>query len=692
MSGEIGALDSERQPEAPQLTESFAPVRGLFPLLFALRSTFAEPMSRLVTRTTQTLIDVTVLTLAYWGAFILRFEWPLPHPSFKLLVVTWPYVVGLEFFVLYLFAVPRFAWRYVGLREVGRVLWATSSAAGVLLVGRLLLPSVQPHWAYASYGVLPAGVILANFMLAFLGITGVRVVRRLLGERSASQELRRRPSRTVPTLLIGAGQAGVLVAKEIAARPDLGIEPVGFLDDDPVKVGSILHGVPVLGTTHELAQAASRTGALQAIITIATATGPSIRRIVKLCATAELRVQIIPGIFELLDGTVNLARMRDVSIEDLLGREPVELDLGLIRGFLEGKRVLVTGAGGSIGSELCRQVARFAPDSLVLLEQAENSLFTIHQELVQRFPGLTVVPRVCDVCDSVRVDSIFVESRPEVVFHAAAHKHVPMMEWNPGEAIKNNVFGTRKVAEAADRFGSEAFVMISTDKAVNPTSVMGATKRVAEMVIQAISRRSRTKYVAVRFGNVLGSAGSVIPIFKEQILAGGPVTVTHPEMKRYFMTIPEACQLVMQASAMGEGGEIFVLDMGEPVKIVDLAEELIRLSGFEPGKEIEIVFTGIRPGEKLFEEIGFDAERMAKTAHAKIYVGRLSPCDPHAVARSLSYLAEYTNRVSSSEARAALARVVPEMQVPDGELYPTQARPVTPISEPVPSQVQVATA
>jgi FlaA1/EpsC-like NDP-sugar epimerase len=425
-----------------------------------------------------------------------------------------------------------------------------------------------------------------------------------------------------------------------------------------------VRGIPVLGTIDELPKIAARLGVKQVIVTIADLEPKALRRIVERCEKERLRAKILPGLYQLIDGQAGLGRLRDVSIEDLLGRDAVKLDLELIGAFLTGKRVLVTGAGGSIGSELCRQVAAFSPGALTLVERSEFALFTIHQELLKRFPEVTLIPRICDIGDLARLDTVFVEDRPQVVFHAAAHKHVPMMEYNPGEAIKNNVFGTKAVADAADRHSAEAFVMISTDKAVNPTSIMGATKRVAEMYVQALSARSRTKYVAVRFGNVLGSTGSVIPTFKAQIAAGGPVTVTHPEMVRYFMTIPEASQLVMQAASMGNGGEIFVLDMGEPVKIVDLAHDLIRLSGLVPGVDIQIEFTGMRPGEKLFEELGFDAERMSKTAHPKIFTGRLTPMSLGAVEGALGHLHGFTGSTSAKTVREALRSVVTEM-LPD---------------------------
>jgi FlaA1/EpsC-like NDP-sugar epimerase len=615
----------------------------------------------------RTLLDVGILSLAYFGAFFLRFDGAPPLQMLKLLMFTWPYVVGFELVVLYIFSVPYFAWRYVSLREAQRVLWATCLFTAVLVVVRLVSARFIKEFYYADYALVPLGVIAANAVLAFLGVTGVRFARRLMVERSKSLGLRSRSVPRVPTLLLGAGQAGVMIAKEIGGRPDLGIQPVGFLDDDPAKLGAIVHGVRVLGKTTEIEEITRVTGARQAIITIANASGADVKNLARLCEAADIQVKIIPGIYEILDGKVNLTRIRDVSIEDLLGRAAVTLDLDLLSSFIKGKRVLITGAGGSIGSELCRQVSRFEPASLALVEQTEFNLFTIHQELLSSFPRLDLHPLICDVCDSARLEDIFEAEAPQLVFHAAAHKHVPMMEWNPGEALKNNVFGTKKVADAAHRHGAEAFVLISTDKAVNPTSIMGATKRAAEMYMQALSQTSSTKFVAVRFGNVLGSTGSVVPIFKAQIAAGGPVTITDPEMKRHFMTIPEASQLVIQAGAMGNNGEIMLLDMGEPVRIADLAEELIRLSGLQPGRDIEIVYTGVRPGEKLLEELSFDAERMTKTRHEKVFVGNLRPCDLTDVSSKLDVLSGFTNSSSRSEVRSALRGLVVEMREPVDE-------------------------
>jgi len=381
------------------------------------------------------------------------------------------------------------------------------------------------------------------------------------------------------------------------------------------------------------------------------------------CRDAGLETKIIPGVYEIVGDHVNLSRIREVAIEDLLGREPVKLDEAVVSACLRGRTVLVTGAGGSIGSELCRQICKFEPGRLVLLERFENALFEIHRELAAAFPNLAIDPCVADVCDIDRVSQVFERTRPEIVFHAAAHKHVAMMEWNPGEAVKNNVGGTRVVATLSDRYKIERFVLVSTDKAVNPASIMGATKRVAEIYLQAFSQRSATRFVTVRFGNVLGSAGSVIPIFRQQIAAGGPVLVTHPEMRRYFMTIPEASQLVMQAGAMGEGGEIFILDMGQPVKIVDLARDLVTLSGLKPGDDIEIRFTGIRPGEKLSEELSTAAEHAEKTRHPKVFIGKIRPHEWADVVVGVDDLLALAGGSDVERVRAQLQALVPEASV-----------------------------
>jgi len=617
-------------------------------------------MSRFKTRTSQFIIDIAVLMLAFMLAMLVRFDWNVPGVMFRQLMIVLPYVVLSQYAFLSAFGITRFSWRYIGLRDAVRIFVATAIATAMLVAIRFLSPTFIGQFPLARYGVVPLGVLLGDFVLAFIGLTGVRALRRMLGERVASKQHLREKEPRAPTLLVGAGQGGVLIAQEIARRPDLGILPVAFVDDDPVKKGAVIHGIKVQGSTADLRRLAQRHGAEQALITISNAPGSAIRRITESCKEAGLSVKIVPGAYEIVGGRVNLSRVRDVAIEDLLRREQVKLNAEEIASVVRGQAVLVTGAGGSIGSELCRQVAAYRPSRLILVERAENNLFEVHSELSNRFSDLELIPCVADITDVPRVSQIFREHRPMVVFHAAAHKHVPMMEWNPVEAVKNNLLGTQVIADLADSLAVERFVMISTDKAVNPSSVMGATKRAAELYIQGLSRDSATQFATVRFGNVLGSAGSVIPIFRRQIADGGPITVTHPDMTRYFMTIPEAAQLVMQAAALSQGGETFILDMGQPVRILDLAHDLIRLSGFEPDKDIEIKFTGVRPGEKLFEELSTVSEGIERTAHPKIFTGHYdSPHLPGLRAQfdTLAALCKVGNAVAI---RHALRQLVPE--------------------------------
>ena len=569
------------------------------------------------------LADAAALAAAFWAAFLLRFEGVIPAPFAEVLLLYLPWVIGIKLVVLGATRRYKATWRYTNLREVASVfnrLAVVTLMVFAWLALRRLLPNVPEPYVR---GVLPVGVILLDLVLSFLALVAVRVAVRILNEHRQRRAIARTGADRVPTLLIGAGSAGVQVAKAVLGRPDSGLQLMGFVDDDDALRGLSVDGLPVLGNTAELSLIARRCNVRQAIISIANASDRAIRRIAQLCASAGLITKVIPPLHEIVEGHVSLSKLREVSIEDLLRRRPVNLGCREIETLVRDRPVLVTGAGGSIGSELCRLVAGLGPSRLILVEQAENNLFSIHGALLEAFPGLIAVPCIADIGDESRMDAVFAEYRPSLVFHAAAHKHVPMMEWNPGEAVKNNILGTRTVATLAGAWNVERFVMISTDKAVNPTSVMGVSKRSAELFIQAFAQNSRTRFMTVRFGNVLGSAGSVIPIFKRQIAQGGPLTVTHPDMRRYFMTIPEACQLVIQAAAMGRGGELFILDMGEPVKIVDLARDLIRLSGLEPDEDIEIRFTGLRPGEKLFEELSLGEEDALKTSHPRIYIGRV---------------------------------------------------------------------
>ncbi|HEY1691511.1 MAG TPA: nucleoside-diphosphate sugar epimerase/dehydratase [Polyangiaceae bacterium] len=620
---------------------------------------------RLASRTGQHLVDLGVLAVAYVASYLLRFEGRVPVEMVRTLAMTLPYVLALQYGMMLIFGVHRLAWRYVSLPDVRRIGGVLLLGSVVLLGSRLAIPGVLVAvvpWAIRA--VIPISVVLSFGLLGFVGIVGVRVLRRTLSERKEVSDRPRSERDPVPTMLIGAGRAGVLVAKEIASRPDLDLVAVGFLDDDPAKTGTLMHGIPVLGTSQDLGRLCAKHGAKQALIAMASASGKDIRRIVTLCEAAHLPVKIVPGLFEIVGGRVNLSRIRPVAIEDLLRRDPVTLDEEGIARVVRGRAVLVTGAGGSIGSELCRQISSFLPKELVLVEHGENNLFQIDRELRERFPTVAIRAYVADIRDAKRVAGIFAERRPHVVFHAAAHKHVSMMEQNPGEAVKNNVLGTKLLAEVADAYGVSAFIMISTDKAVNPSSVMGATKRAAEIVVQALSQKSKTRFVAVRFGNVLGSTGSVVPIFQEQIARGGPVTVTHPEMTRYFMTIPEACQLVLEAAAMGKGGEIFVLDMGSPVKVLDLARDVIALSGLREGEDIEIRFTGVRPGEKLSEELSLEGEGAERTRHPKVFVGRIRSHEWSEVERHATRLAQVVENGTDVTIRESLRLMVPEYSEP----------------------------
>ena len=464
------------------------------------------------------------------------------------------------------------------------------------------------------------------------------------------------------TLIIGAGSAGTMILREIQTTNKLNIEAVGFIDDDPNKLNTYLLGVKVLGNTENIEKIAESTGAALIIIAIPTANGQTIKRITENCINTKCEVKTLPGIYQLIDGQVSVSRLRNVDVNDLLGREPVQDSIAEVMDYIEDQVVLVTGGGGSIGSELCRQIAKHNPKQLIILDIYENNAYDIEQELKRTLPNLNFLTLIASVRDSVKMDNVFKTYRPDIVFHAAAHKHVPLMETSPNEAVKNNIIGTYKVVKCADKYNVKKFVQISTDKAVNPTNIMGATKRVCEMIIQAYAKRSKTCFVAVRFGNVLGSNGSVIPLFKKQILEGGPVTVTHPDIIRYFMTIPEAVSLVLQAGAHANGGEIFVLDMGEQVKIYDLAVNLIKLSGLEPHKDIEIKITGLRPGEKLYEERLMAEEGLTKTANDKISIGKPIDFDENKLFATLDKL--YDEAYSESEQMKELVKeLVPTYKI-----------------------------
>ena len=602
------------------------------------------------------LAHVLMWTASFYASFLLRFEFGIPHPYLvqvpkwlaTLLVVRAGVHASLGLF--------HGLWRYSGSRDLIALIKAATISTAIFA---LVVTFVGPKG-------LPRAVIVMDWIGSIVVVGGVRFSIRALRE-IAVQVAKPPPEGRRRLLIVGAGDAGEMLMREIVRTHAARYEVIGFVDDNKVKVGERIHGVPVLGPLADTRSIVTEREIDELIIAIPSASGKEMRHIVDLCTGTGAHIRTLPGMDKLIDGRVTVNQLQAVKIEDLLGRDPVVLDNEAINSFVRSRVVLVTGAGGSIGSELCKQVARFGPRKIVLVEQAENNLFHIHRAIVREFPDVPVVPCVADICDTKRMETIFASEKPHVVFHAAAHKHVPMMEENPGEAIKNNVFGTKKVADLSSQHGVEKFVMVSTDKAVNPTSVMGVSKRTAEIYVQALSQRSKTQFVTVRFGNVLGSAGSVIPLFQEQIALGGPVTVTHPEMKRYFMTIPEACQLILQAGAMGVGGEIFVLDMGEPVKIVELARDLIKLSGLVPGEDIEIKFTGIRPGEKLFEELSTSEENADKTKHPKIFVGRFRPCEWATIDQALSALHTLSDGADVNAIRAAFAILAPEYTSPARE-------------------------
>ena len=505
-------------------------------------------------------------------------------------------------------------WRYAGMREMVAVLIATTLGAGLFYTGMYVFDKSLPRSIYLISWILSTGVIgIGRMVLHYIAM-------RYGGKQSTDADM-------VNTLIIGAGDAGATIAREIERYHKRSRKVIGFIDDDEAKFNRLMGGVRILGNRHDIPSIVKEHKVKEIIIAMPSVTRNEIRNIMEICSPLKCKVNTLPGMYQLLDDEVLVSHLHPVSIEDLLERDEVRLDMDIVEHYIRDKVVLVTGAGGSIGSEICRQIMRVGPKQLLLLGHGENSIYLINQELKNIYKDGPIIPIIADIRDKQQLDQIFTQYNPQVVFHAAAHKHVPLMEIQPMAAVLNNIYGTRNVADVAGRHGVERFVMISTDKAVNPTSVMGATKRVAEKVIISMNDTYDTKYITVRFGNVLGSRGSVIPLFKKQIEAGGPVTVTDPEMTRYFMTIPEASQLVLQAGAMGKGGEVFLLDMGEPVKIIDLARNMIRLSGLEPDKDIHIKITGLRPGEKKYEELLTSEEGTNRTNHTKIFEAALDTVD-----------------------------------------------------------------
>ncbi|MEW6724075.1 MAG: nucleoside-diphosphate sugar epimerase/dehydratase [Bacillota bacterium] len=716
-------------------------------------------------------LDLFMINVSVVLALILRFDLEFPTRYIEQYLSIAPIYSAVSLVVFFLFGLYHSLWQYASLDELAIVFKATLVSAGLFAFIGLV----------AFHGAFPRSAYVISWMQNFLCLGGIRLSLRFSRRMILFIKAKGYPD-TKRVLIVGAGEAGALVLKELRQHPELKLRPVGLLDDDPRKQRMKIGGVRVMGTRKELKEIIVENGIQEVIIAMPSAPGSVVKEIVELCHDTGAQLRILPGVYEVINGNVTVKHLREVRIEDLLGREPVTIDLPEVAGYLSGKCVLVTGAGGSIGSELCRQIARFDPRKLVLLDHQENGIYELQLELKCLFSDVKTVLEVADIRDKPSLRRVFAMHEPEVVFHAAAYKHVPLMEQHPAEAVKTNVFGTKNVAEMAEEFGTERFVLISTDKAVNPTSIMGATKRIAEMIIQLMDQRSRKtivealnkdvtafgvvkkevavagdsfeggdanghaevvvagadlqgvpdsgfrskragfasggtleevgslsatiarreqseqmkrrnghptrcRFVAVRFGNVLGSWGSVVPIFKAQIARGGPVTVTHPEMTRYFMTILEAVQLVIQAGAMGDGGEVFVVDMGEPVKIVDLAKNLIKLSGYEPGRDIRIEYIGIRPGEKLVEEILTAEEETTATRHERIYLARNSRrITEDEYNRLLEELKTALEVGNTDAVRKAVSRNVPInglQERPEGKLF----RPGNGVSEKLESQL-----
>ena len=595
-------------------------------------------------------VDIGMVCLASFLGLFIRFDMNIgriPAEYARAVFTYLPFYVAATILVFFLLRMYATMWSVAGIREAGHIVGACGLASLIQMAGMLMLEMKVPR----SY-----------FVLSFMALSAEEGLVRLSYRILTTIHLPGKQLKDGRRVLIaGAGTSGAVILKEMQTSPYAEGYVVCFVDDDKNKVGKILNGVPIAGKREDIPGLVEKYKVDEIYIAMPSAPAKDRKEIIEICRETGCRVKILPGIYQLLNGEVSVGKLREVEIEDLLGREPVRVNMDEILDYVRGKVVLVTGGGGSIGSELCRQIAGHQPKQLIVFDVYENNAYDLQQELKEKFPGLNLVVLIGSVRNTHRVESVFEKYRPEIVYHAAAHKHVPLMEDSPNEAIKNNVFGTYKTAKAADKYGTKRFVLISTDKAVNPTNIMGASKRMCEMVVQMMNAKSKTDFVAVRFGNVLGSNGSVIPLFKKQIEQGGPVTVTHPEIIRYFMTIPEAVSLVLQAGAYAKGGEIFVLDMGEPVKILDLAKNLIRLSGYEPDEDIPITFTGLRPGEKLYEELLMDEEGLQDTPNKLIHIGKPIAFDMEEFSEQMDRLYEVAN-LDSEAIRGEVKRIVPTYQ------------------------------
>jgi FlaA1/EpsC-like NDP-sugar epimerase len=609
-------------------------------------------------------IDFFITIIAVLGAYALRLDDKLPA-YLKAAYWTIPIALSIKLSVYYFFGLYRRLWAYASVKELVLISTAVSAAAGIFSIVMLGL-------RYTNVLNFPRLMLPIDWLISLVGIGGFRFALRLIAEgRSASMKPLARKNNNV--LVIGAGDAGALVVREMQKNPQLGMKPIGYLDDDQDKQRHQIHGVKVIGRLTDLRRALETRPVNEVIISIPSAGGKVVRLVTDICRLKGIPFRTMPGLYELIGGKISVNRLREVDIADLLRREPAQIQNELIGAALTGKRVLVTGAGGSIGREICHQIARWGPELLILLGHGENSIYEATLELHEDFPNLPIQPVIADIRDKSRLHNIFGDFRPQAIFHAAAHKHVPLMEGNIEDAVTNNILGTQNVVEAAGVVGTERLVLISSDKAIRPVNVMGATKRIAEMIVLEAAHQTGKAYSVVRFGNVLGSRGSVVPLFKRQIAHGGPVTITHPDMKRYFMTIPEAVHLVLQAASMGQGGEVFMLNMGQQIRILDLAEDLIRLSGLEPGKDIEIEFTGIRPGEKLSEDLWGDGMQYKKTTHPDIF---RAEAEELIIPNNLENVVDELHQLARDGQRATILHVLDET-IPDGSVRAAEPADLT---------------
>ncbi len=600
--------------------------------------------------------DLLMVPIAWFGAYWFRFNLDvIPEGFFHQALVLLPVIWMAQGGMFWYFGLYRGIWRFASIPDLVRIIKAVAAGVVVAATVSFILTRLQN---------VPRSVFILDGILLVLLLGGPRFVYRWFKDRHLHRSVHASSlyanGEIKNALIVGAGKAGEMLVRDLLREQSGPYYPIAFVDDNTGKIGKEIHGIPVTGSCDEIPGIITRLGIDLIIIALPSASSRQIRRIVEICETTNLPFRILPQMQDLVSGRASLKDLRDVKIEDLLGREPVSLDWRAITDATHGKTILVTGGGGSIGAELCRQIARLKPSKLVILERSEFNLYNIDLELRRDMPDLSLVSLLGDTNDVVQMENILRQHSPAVIYHAAAYKHVPMLEDQTRAAVTNNILGTRVVADLADKYGCESFVMVSTDKAVNPANVMGASKRVAEMYCQGLNARSKTRFITVRFGNVLGSSGSVIPLFQQQIAQGGPITVTHPDISRYFMTIPEACQLILQAGVIGRGGEIFVLDMGEPVKISYLAEQLIRLSGKTPGEDIEIVYTGLRPGEKLYEELFHDAEKLAETSHPKILLAHCRQMDKELLEKTFDAMQRACNQGDESVLRNMLIELVPE--------------------------------